>query len=351
MSYSRSYHASVSYSGSVSYPSSQSGGSVSYSGSVPIDVTIHVDTNPFDNSINRFNTSVAALGGSVAALNAAQCLAIRKNADDISNALINGFFGTIKSELSQQLQALDSAIKADFGLLQEQGKAISAKKEVMEGDYERITSRYMKLFTNLDDECYKRVLALDKPAFTISQKVLKGLISDTPCNTAAMSLLGIDEESSSELCIFVSSSNRKTLEILRNIQSYINQESIIKDLINSLLSNEEVKERIPVYIPALWSEKDTLESRSTEQDCIIPNSIDQQGKKIIAEKINNFCNDKTSADWKSADIREKDNLNREFSRLAETHFAGTEDATQQRIYKTMMSLWQSSEIFSMERSV
>lgn len=345
MSYSKSYHASVNYSGSAhySYPASQSGGSgsVSYSGSVPIDVTIHVDTQPFDGSINKFNNSVVALGGSVAAMNAAQCLAIKKTADDISSSLINGFFGTINTELTQQLQALDSAIKAGFGLIQEQGKAVSEKKDVMEGDYNRITSRYVRLFTDLDDECYKRIAALDKPSFNISKKALKELISESSCNAAAMNLLGIDEASSVKIQVFVSALKGKTLEILRTLYGYINQEANIKSLIESLLVNEKTEEIIPLCIPVVWSQSDMLENQGTNDNCFIQDDIDPQNKKAIAGNINSYC---LGAKWKPADAPEKETLDKELNLLAEAHFSAAEEETQQRVYQTMMSLWQNTEI-------
>jgi len=351
MSYSQSYHSSVSYSGSVSYPASQNGGSVSYHGSVPIDVTIHVDTAPFDGSINRFNNSVVALGGSVAAMNAAQCIAIKKTADEVSESLINGFFGTIKTELSQQIQALDSAIKAGFGLLQEQGKAVSDKKEVMESDYNRITSRYVKLFTDLDEECYKRIIALDRPSFNISKKVQKELICESSSNAAAMNLLGNDESSSSKLYIYISSLNRKTLDILQTLHSYINQEKNIKALIDSLLSSDEVSENVPLYVPVVFSESEMLENQGTDHNCYIPDFIGQQGKKAVSESINNFCRDISRSKWGKTGETEMEALNREFNFLAEANFAAAEDAAQQRIYKTMLTLWQNTEISSMERSL
>jgi len=80
MSYSRRYSREVSYSGSVryTYPASQSGGSGTehYHGTIPVNITINVDTRPFDGSVNRFNKSIDVLTGSVVATNAAQCVKI-----------------------------------------------------------------------------------------------------------------------------------------------------------------------------------------------------------------------------------------------------------------------------------
>jgi hypothetical protein len=355
MSYSRNYQAAIHYSGSVPYhyPASQSGGSVNvpYSGDVPVNVTINVDTAPFDGSVNRFKTSIDALGGSVAAMEAAQCIAIRKTAAEVSASLINGFFGAINTELTQQMQALDSAIKAGFALIFEQGKAVSARKDTMEGDYNRISSRYMKLFADLDEECHKRIFALDKQSFNLSEKVQNELINESSCNAAALNLLSIDEVSTSKTLVFISSLNRKALDVLRTMSDYITQESTIKKLIDSFLSNEHVDENTSLCVPVIWSESDFLEKQGAGNDCFIPDCIDQQGKQAIAEKINDICGDVSRTKWEATETSEKESINREFNLLAESHFAALGDETDQRVYKTMLSLWQNTEIFSIERSL
>ena len=355
MSYSKSYHSSAHYSGSVSYsyPASQSGGSgsISYSGEVPIDVTINVDTEPFDGSVDRFKTSIDALGGSVAVMQAAQCAAIRKTAEEVSASIINGFFGTIKAELTQQIQALDSAVKAGFALINEQGKAVSKSKDIMESDYNRISSRYMKLFADLDEECYKRIFALDRQSFNLSQKVQNELISESSCNAAALNLLGIDEISSSKTLVFVSSLNRKALDVLKTMHDYITQESAIKSLIDSFLFNEQTDENVSLCIPVIWSESDLLESQGTGNDCFIPDYISQQGKQAVTKEINALCGDVSRTKWEAANTSEKESINREFSLLAESHFAASGEEADQRVYRTMLSLWQNAEIFSIERSL
>ena len=349
MSYSRSYHESVHYSGSVhyTYPASEHGGSgsASYSGSVPVNVTINVDTRPFDGSVNQFNNSVDILAGSVVAMKTAQCVAIQQTAAEVSSSIINGFFGTIKTELSQQLQALDSAIKATLGLLIQQGKAVTDIKNVMEGDYNRISSRYIRLFDDLDNECYKRIYALDKQSFTLAEKVQKELLSESSSNAAALNLLGIEEISSSKTFVFVSSLNRKALEVLHALHSYITQESRITSLVNSFLSNDEIKENIPFFIPVVWTESDILEGGTVKHESFIP---DYLGDRAVADQADRFCSGMSA--WKTLDSAEKEALNREFGTLAESCFAGSNDETEQRVYKTMLGLWQNSNLFSLERS-
>ena len=354
MSYSERYYATVHYSGSASYtyPASQHGGSgtVRYSADVPVDIAVTVNTEPFDGSVTRFNTSINALGGSVIAMKTAQCAAILQTAREVSAKLINGFFGLINTELSQQIQALDSAIKADFGLIQELGKAVAEKKNVMESDYNRIASRYIKIFAELDSECYKRIYALDKQSFGFSEKVQKQLLSETPSDAAAMNLLGIAEVSSSKTFVFVSSLNRKALEVLKTMHDYITQESRIDSLIDSFLHHEKTDGSIPLYIPVIWSESDMLEESTANRECFIPEYIDQQKKQTITEKVDMFCSGTSQSKWKKIKESEKESVDKEFKVLAESSFANADEETDQRVYRTMMSLWQNAELLSLERS-
>jgi len=352
MGYTRQYRCTVPFSGSVSYPRSESGGSVSYSGSVPVDVTICVDTDPFDGSVRRFNNSVNALTGSVVAMNAAQCAAIGQMAREVSAAVVNGFFGTVSSELSQQIQALDSAMKAGLGLLLEQGKAVDGKKDVMEGDYNRISSRYVRLFADLDNECYKRIYALDKQSFTLSEKVQGELLSESAGNTAAMNLLGLEEISSSKNMVFVSFLNRKTLDVLTTLHDYITQESRINSLVNSLLFSEEIGENIPLSVPVIWSESDMTSGGGVAgSECFVPEQVHWQGKQAITEKVGVFCSGSASSDWEAVGKTERESLNKEFNILAEERYANAEGEEEQRVYKTMLSLWQNSQLSSLKRSL
>jgi len=355
MSYSQNYSANVEYSCDVSYsyPASEHGGTgtAHYSGSVPVNVTINVNTTPFDGSVNAFNNNVDILTGSVVAMNTAQCAAINETAKKVSQSLINGFFGTIKIEISQQLQALKSAIEASMGLIMEQSKAVSETKNVMEKDYNRICSRYIDTFTELDDQCYKSIYALDKQSFSLSQKVQKGLLSEIPSNTAALNLLGIEETSSSKMGILISSIKRKTLDVLQTMHDYITQELRINTAINSFLFNETIAGKTQVYTPVIFTESDMLESMSAKQESFIPVNFEGQEKQAITEKTEIYCSSLSQNAWEAVPDTEREALNKEFRTMAEADFTNLNDETEQRVYKTMLSLWQDSKLYSLKRSM
>jgi hypothetical protein len=352
MSYRQNYRASVSYQGSksVSYPASEKGGSltVHYSGEIPVNVGIVVNTDPFDGSVSHCNGSIDALTGSVAVMNAAQCAAIKETGTRVAQSIINGFFSAINSELSQQLQALDSAVKASFGLIEQQAKAVTAQKGVMETDYNRISSRYVTLFADLDSECYKRIYALDKQSFMLSQKVREELLSEKYLNNAALNLLEITEESSSKILLIVSRIKQKASDVLQTLRNYISQETTIASLINSFLAKETISQPVTVYSPVLVAETVQLESASQSYAAYAPVYAEEGQKNEMAKRIIAECSEGKNVVWTAVPADEKEIINREFAAFTEKYFEGNDDAFEKRVYNIMLSLWQKTDLRSIK---
>ncbi len=174
MSYTKRYRETVSKSVSktvsYSYPASQNGGSGSVTAymdvQIPIDINIDVDTVAFDQSVNSCNTNIDILTGAVVATEAAEIVSRNQNSKRIADTIIGGFFGYIRSEISQQVAELAQNIDAQLLHLKELAKSCLDKKKQMESDYNRITSRYLKVFKDLDTELSNRIYELDKASFT-----------------------------------------------------------------------------------------------------------------------------------------------------------------------------------------
>ncbi|MDR0568796.1 MAG: hypothetical protein LBG87_06285 [Spirochaetaceae bacterium] len=342
MSYQQNYHTAVPYSGStsVSYPASEKGGSmsVSYSGKAPVDVTILVNTTPFDGSVNHCNGSIDLLTGAVIAMNAAQCATIEETGRQVSKAVIDGFFGVIKSELSQQMQALDSAVKAGLGLIQQEAQAVDAQRSVMETDYNRISSRYVTLFADLDNECYKRIYALDKQSFMLAQKVREELLSETSRNNAALNLIGNAEESASKLSITVSRINRKAQEVLQSLREYIDQEKTMAQLLAVALKNEPLEQPVVVHCPVIVSEAALLENPILAYAAYAPDYLDGAHKQELMQKVLA----QVSADaGNGIAAPDKEAVGKEFIAVAEKAFQDKDSAVDKRVYRTMLALWQN----------
>jgi hypothetical protein len=346
MSYSQRFRDSITVRGSrsVSYPKSEHGGNmtVSYTETVPLDITVHVETAPFDASVFQCNNSIDVLTGSVVAMNTAQCVAIKETTEKVSTSLVDGFFAAINTELSQQLQALDSAIKASLGLIAEQGKAVTAQRGTMEADYQRISSRYVMLFRDLDSECYKRIYALDKQSFHLAQDIQKKLLLETNVNVTAQNLLATQEEAASKLMLLVSRMNRLTQDVLVTLANYVRQEITMTGLIDSCMLDEEFAEKQDAYIPVIYSESDNLESGARDKNCHIPVYIQGSQKNAVSEALGEFCGNSSKSTWKHVNEAEKAALEKELKSIAESSFAAAGTEKDVRVYTTLMELWQNS---------
>lgn len=174
MSYTRSFTKTITsvHRGYVSYPKSESGGTISYESTVQelIEFEVTVDTEPFEDSIDDMKDEVDILTGTVAATEAAQVASIRENSHKIGQTIISGFFKTVRSDISQQIAQLK--IKCDALLMQmhELAKRCKDKQRAMSVDYQRITSRYAKIFEELDRELDNRIHSIDEPVFRFVDK-------------------------------------------------------------------------------------------------------------------------------------------------------------------------------------
>lgn len=174
MSYTRTMprqYITVRFRKTVYYGASETGGSIDVDETFeePIDVVVHVDTNKFDHEVNGCNESVDLLTGSVVATEAAQVASVRENSRKIGDTIIRGFFKTVQSDLTQQIAALQSNVDSLLIHLKELSNRCLGKRKQMQTDYQRISSRYLKLFNDLDTELENRIHAIDAPIFDFTR--------------------------------------------------------------------------------------------------------------------------------------------------------------------------------------
>lgn len=169
MSYTRQVRKTIAvhYSGTVSYGPSQNGGTASYSGTAyeEVVVNVNVDTTPFDASTHKCGGQVDLLTGSVAATEAAQVASIKENSRKVGKTLIDGFFKTVRSEISQQINELKNNVEATLLKLQSDARRCNDMRRQMEVDYNRKCEQYLKIFSDLDRELENRIHNLDQPTF------------------------------------------------------------------------------------------------------------------------------------------------------------------------------------------
>ncbi|MBR2050636.1 MAG: hypothetical protein IKK27_02645 [Alistipes sp.] len=260
-----SYRQSVSktiqihYSGSVSYPASEHGGTVSYSGTASELVTVNIDveTDEFDHSVAGCNKTIDLLTGAVAATNSAQVASISQNAEKVGQTIIRGFFKTISSELSQQIMELSTKLESLVLTLRHFAERCAAKQQQMEVDYNRIASRYVKVFNDLNKELENRVYELDRPAFTFKRSSDTQTLRSTASDLVGTAAVSSGEAGLLQAQISASITKKRALDTINAANGFLAQQKCLEQTITRSMVNESSDATI--YVPVLFIETEDQE--------------------------------------------------------------------------------------------
>jgi len=251
MSYQRVTHTSIAvhYSKTVHYPASESGGSITVEGTVhePVEVVVNVDTTPFDHEIDGCKNRVDLLTGSVVATEGAQVASIHENSRKVGDTIIRGFFKTVRSDISQQIAALQSNIDSLLIHLRELSNRCLGKTRQMETDYQRISSRYLKIFSELDTELENRIHAVDAPVFDFTRATDRTASATTSEGLVATTAIGSAENSRLHARISAAMAKRQASTAIRKAEKFLDVQYTADDLLANCLrpgGNQEM-----IYTP------------------------------------------------------------------------------------------------------
>lgn len=284
MSYTRSYRETVSTTVSVSYPKSENGGSQSVHVDIPVDVNIHVDTTPFDNSVQHCGTNVDVLTAAVVATETAEIISKEENSKKVGETIVNGFFSYIRSEISQQIAELSQTIDAHLMHLRELANSCLAKTKQMEGDYHRISGRYIKTFEDLNKELSNRIYELDKPAFVFKKETDDNRIRISDNDLISMVSIGGAESSGLQSRISSSIAKKRALDALNKAKLFLMQQRQLNLTIQQSMLNESASGSIftPVCLFESISDRDKIDKTIFATN-FLPVLNDQQQKNNLLE--------------------------------------------------------------------
>jgi hypothetical protein len=332
MSYSRSYNKriSVPYSGTVSYryPASEKGGTanVHYSGTTQedIEVYIDVDTNPFDNSVEHCNTNVNLLTGAVVATEAAQIASINKNSKKVASTIVNGFFGYIRSEISQQISELTQNIDAQLIHLKELSDSCVAKKKQMEGDFNRISGRYMKIFDDLNKELSNRIMELDKPTFVFKKELDNQNIRSVKNDMVNIVLVFGKEGGMLASKLGVTLAKKRALDTLNQAKIFLLQQKYLNYTVQRSMINENItcKQYSPVCFIESNSERNQISKQVYSSSYI--SSLNDNTK--VNEIIEDFSD--SSKSWTTISVENNETIRKYFNSEINNAYEGADPHTE-----------------------
>ncbi len=285
MSYSKSYRKTIPvyYSGSVRYPASENGGSVSYSGTVNEEVVIdvYVETNEFDNEVRYCNNSVKDLTGSIIATEAAQVASIRDKAHKVGDTLIKGFFSTVRSEISQQIMELTTKVEATLVHLKKMAERCQSKQAQMQTDYARTSSRYMKIFEDLNKELEHRIYELCRPAFTFKRSTDERILNVLNDDIATTAVISGAEHSLLEAQLASSLTKRRAVDTIMQANTFLTKQKRTELVLNHITIDET--ENCSIYLPICYLE--TKDNSITNRNVYKPEKLSNVNSTNLIEEI------------------------------------------------------------------
>lgn len=309
MSYKRSFRKTipVHYSGSktVSVSEGTRSVTVNYSGTVyeDVNVNINVDTRSFDTGVASCNNSVNLLTGAVTAAQTAQIVSIDLNAKQIGSTIVEGFFKTIRTEISQQIMELSQQIDSNLMHLRELAKACEAKKRQMEVDYNRTSNQYLKIFDDLNKELENRIFELNKPAF-----VFKRNSDNQTARTSGndlVSTVAVFGKEGGELQAKISTSiaKKRAFDTINQANMYLWKQKKTENTIAQSMLNSNVAASI--FAPVCFLE--TLDEKNQINKKVYQSTL------LSQIKFNNIVEDLKAKSWINIPKGDRENIQRYFN--------------------------------------
>ena len=252
MSYRRTYQGYVSGSVEYSYPASERGGTGYAHYQEPVYITIDVDTDDFDASVEHCTDAVNALTGAVVATEAAQVESKRRASKQIAASIVKGFFEYVGADLSQKIKELASKCESLFFALMGHKENCLSKSKQMQDDYNRISKRYSKIFEDLDKETVSRIEVLDRPTFQFAETAQNLIDRNSNTELLGISTISANESIKLETVLSCSHVKQQASILLAKANNYLQGTYRLANSVRDMLDESQVEEEI--MLPVMFVE-------------------------------------------------------------------------------------------------
>jgi hypothetical protein len=341
MSYARDYSKTIrgTVSGTVSYPASQNGGSksVTFAWAEDINVRIVVDTEPFDASVDKCENHVDLLTGAVVATQGVAVAAKSHASKVIGKTVVDGFFGHIRSEIDQQMTMLHARLEPLAMQLGAQAGRCRHLSSQMAQDFARISSRYIKLFGDLDLEMKRRIQSIDQASFELAGEATERIASERSANGALVPSITAQESEHTKNSILVSALKKRALDMIRSVRTRMITDRELSDGLSRVLGEDLAPNaaRRDIYVPAIRALVDDVAGggKRTSTYCA---GGDFKGLAKLPGAI-----EAAGGDWQAVPPEAWAEIERHWMRRLGAWSAGNAGAADTRVAKLMQKLWEN----------
>lgn len=297
---------------------------------------IVVDTTEMARSLDKVSARVLLTQTAVVQMEQELCGIEKEAAKEISANVNKGFFLLQRAQISQKKIMVASTVESALLSLKQSAHALVMVREQMGRDYERITSRYTRLFEKLNDALKTRIYAVDQPA---------GRIADTECRSLTRRATGIgapvvvvqQEILQSQLQLMIARFKRDCLGFIDRVKTLIMHGIVFQRTFDGALHDAEVEREKMLYLPVVLISGDDIHvPDSVASDIVIGEEAMQ---KSFAPRIKSVWFEKENqCRWRAASPEEKESVRRALQKK----FSGI-GAVDENIRRTMLELFDKSE--------
>lgn len=291
---------------------------------IPVSFEIEVDTRSFDTSVEHCNTNVNLLTGAVVATEVAQIASINKNSKKVASTIVNGFFGYIKSEISQQISELTQNIDAQLMHLKELTDACVAKKIQMEGDFNRISGRYIKIFDDLNKELSNRIMELDKPTFVFKKELDNQSIRSVKNDMVNTVLVFGKEGGMLSSKLGVTLAKKRALDTLNQAKIFLLQQKYLNYTVQRSMINENIAST--QYSPVCFIESNEEKNQISKQIYLSSYITTMQDNVKKNEMIEEFS--KETESWTTITSENNESIRKYFNSEINDAYVGADPHTE-----------------------
>lgn len=259
---------------------------------------ITIETTDLGYSIDHITEGVVAATAAVGAMGHTLCEAEREAAEKVTASVNKGFFTLIRSQLMQKKVQAQSSAEAQLFTLRHFAQALIRIKTQLGVDYQRITSRYTKLFKTLNDSLKSRVYSLDRPAAEVADEAFEK--SDRRVLSLGAPSMVVHQDTSlaaSELAAV--KFKRDCRGVIDGVKQLIEHGERLSRAMEDMLRDERQDELRSVYVPVVATVSADIFIEGDEQtNLVLP--IDYLEDSVCSRISERFFASAQAFVWKDA---------------------------------------------------
>lgn len=275
---------------------------------------INLGTQPLANKLDTVSKQVGITTGAVAAMETAVIAQEKSSADQICDKLDVGFFNVVMGQVAQRMAAENAVAQALAMELIQQQKALQNLQSRMSGDYNMISSRYAKLFGNLNQELKNRITDLDKPVIQYCSQDVKQL--QNRINRLVSNVPVLQSESTTATQSIAAAHIKKNAqELITTVADYIKNDSITKRTTRNVWAGRAVEEGV-YYIPMIVDEEDSDNKKGDVQlkdNLSLRDNVDKVAYQYASQTLERLL---SNLEWKE-DKKSVDKVIKHFLSMVE----------------------------------